>query len=412
MVELLVNQFINFLFVPFMVVYFSRHYGTAGAGVLVTVALSASFVAAIPAGYLADIYGRRIVIVCCEVLRAIGLALMGAASIANASIAPALMFVGFLVVMASGGAAYPALQALVIDTSAPEQRHAIYTLEYMLYNLVIVCGSMLGTVLFDWRLGLIFTAGSVASIALTIVFARTLPTDRDDTRALRYSAHGALAHISAHYRPVLSDRLFMLFLVASILALMTERLAFNYLSATLPELPPREIGLPLVGGTIAVGGLQLYGWILAENALVVILCGVLTNWVTQRLGKPFPTMLVALLGTGIGFAMMAMTQDAGALIALVFVATCGELIYWPLRQSYMAGLTNTTNRAAYMVANVLAFRAAMALGSVSILVGAITSASVVAAVIILVTLASIGLFAFSNHRLEKTVAPPPEKAST
>ncbi len=56
----------------------------------------------------------------------------------------------------------------------------------------------------------------------------------------------------------------------------------------------------------------------------------------------------------------------------MILGTCGELLFWPVRQTMFAEIQASTHRRAYMAANALVYRVAMTTGPLGIPVNAVS----------------------------------------
>jgi MFS family permease len=130
---------------------------------------------------------------------------------------------------------------------------------------------------------------------------------------------------------MLHDRLFLFFLVSSVLG------AFVYFQqlATLP-LHVKESGLSEAD----------YGLLISLNGVVIVLVELPLVSITQR----FPYRPVLALGSllvGLGFALTAFANDVPELALTVLVWTFGEIVYAPVASAYVADLAPEHLRGRY-----------------------------------------------------------------
>lgn len=385
-VELLVNQTLNFMIAPFMALYLSRRYGETTSGILMSFAFGGALVSTLFGGYLSDIWGKTRLVIGCEVVRVLGFLIMLASMLLDV---PSGVLLGFAVIYTAGGAAYPAIQALIIEHCPAEQRKGVYLCEFVLFNAAVALGALVGAALFDRHPNVIFVVGASASFALAVTFKRTLAGAVEAAlKPVRLLA------VFPHYVPVLKDRTFVLFLIGSVLALVTERVAFNALSVTLTTEHVSTFGILERLGYRDISGLTVYSWLVAASSLTVMLFGIPASLISKRLGNGYRAMLIGIVVTGIAYAITVEVREPLVLLLLVFVASVGELIFWPIRQSALADVTVEAKRGAYMAANSLVTRAAFALGPFAIVVGAVASNALVVVLVIICTILSLLAFAY------------------
>src|SRR5690606_13771886 len=79
----------------------------------------------------------------------------------------AASYIGFII---SSSLGRPAMHALIIDSTTPENRKAVYTIEYWLTNLSMAIGAALGGLLYVNHQIELFVLLSVTSISLPIAY--------------------------------------------------------------------------------------------------------------------------------------------------------------------------------------------------------------------------------------------------
>ncbi|WP_198291584.1 hypothetical protein [Brevibacillus borstelensis] len=77
--------------------------------------------------------------------------------------------------------------------------------------------------------------------------------------------------------------------------------------------------------------------------------------------------------------------------AAILVATIGELMYVPVRQTYLAEIVRAEARSSYMAVNGLVMQGAKAFGALGISVGAVLPSSAMAALYFLIGMAGLVL---------------------
>jgi predicted MFS family arabinose efflux permease len=135
------------------------------------------------------------------------------------------------------------------------------------------------------------------------------------------------------YRLVAADRLYMGFLVASMLMLIVYQQMYNTLSVYLRD----------VHGVSPQG----FGFLLSLDAGVVVL---LQFWVTRRV-KNYAPMLMMALGTAfymVGFTMYGFVSLYSLFVVAILLITIGEMIVVPVGQALVARFAPEDMRGRYM----------------------------------------------------------------
>ncbi|GGP78441.1 MDR family MFS transporter [Streptosporangium pseudovulgare] len=166
----LVNR-VGMMVQPFIGVYLieSRGMSLAAAGTVMTVFGAGSLISQVPAGWLADRYGRRITLAGGMTATATGMAALGASSSFPAIVAS--MFVLGLAI----DAYRPASNALVADLVSPADRPRAYGLLFWALNLgfsvAMVAGGWLARAGYGWM----FAVNALTSLAFGLLVWRAVP---------------------------------------------------------------------------------------------------------------------------------------------------------------------------------------------------------------------------------------------
>jgi MFS family permease len=135
------------------------------------------------------------------------------------------------------------------------------------------------------------------------------------------------------YRKVLADRLYIAFLVISILMLIVYQQMYNTLSVYLRDVH----SIPEQG----------YGFMMTSSAITVVL---LQFWVTRRIKGRSPMLMMA-LGTAfyvVGFSMFGFVTAYFLFVTAVVIITLGEMIVVPTGQALAASFAPEDMRGRYM----------------------------------------------------------------
>ncbi|MEU6743575.1 MFS transporter [Streptosporangium sandarakinum] len=332
----LVNR-VGMMVQPFIGVYLieSRGMSLAAAGTVMTVFGAGSLISQVPAGWLADRYGRRITLAGGMTATAAGMAALGASSSFPAIVAS--MFVLGLAI----DAYRPASNALVADLVSPADRPRAYGLLFWALNLgfsvAMVAGGWLARAGYGWM----FAVNALTSLAFGLLVWRAVP-ETLPRRAGRTGSRGGdggsldggsldgggLRGEGDRLRDggtppgdragaprgglaaLLGDRLMIVYCLISVLYNMAYSQAFT----TLP---------------VAMSGSGFstvdYGLVIAVNGVLIVILQPLTgDWVGRR--DPGTVFAAGLIVISAGFALTAFVSSIAGYAAGVVVWTLGEIL--------------------------------------------------------------------------------------
>ncbi|MGH3081935.1 MAG: MDR family MFS transporter [Gaiellaceae bacterium] len=312
-----VNRFGTFVAV-FLVLYLrDRGYSIAESGLVVSCYGIGNVVAAGLGGWVADRFGRR---------NALALSMFSsAATLLLLSQATALPLIIVLTTLAglTGEMYRPAAAALLTDLTPPGERIPAFALNRLAINAGFAAGPAVAGLLAENSFLLLFIGDALTSAAFGVLSLVALP---EGVRVRRGAERRGEA-----IRAIFHDRMFLLFLISSILG------AFVYFQA--------QTTFPL---HVEASGLSAadYGLLISLNGLAIVLFELPLVSITQRF--PYrPVLVVGSLLVGLGFALNAFANDLPELGFTVLVWTLGEIIYAPVAAAYVADLAPEHLRGRY-----------------------------------------------------------------
>jgi DHA1 family multidrug resistance protein B-like MFS transporter len=384
---------------PFMAIYFTRHLGAAAAGVLLMIQLGLQFLAGLYGGHLADTLGRRRLMVVGEAVKVAAFVLMLLANLGGPL--PWLTFVGLLLVSVATGLINPAADAMLVDVSTPDTRAFMYAVSYWANNLSMMIGLIVGGWLYGAHFEVLLASLVVMSlVTLWLTVARISETYRPDPS--RAAAAYGLGPLVASYGAVMRDRAFGLFTLAGIAVLTVEFQRNNYVAVRLAQdTVPRDLSVfGLV--TLHLDGVKLLSLLTVGNTLMIVLFTALAARLIQGRSER-RVMNLGFVLFGVGYGLLAFSNDLAVLFAGVLVLSVGELLYVPTRQSLLAGLIDHEGRGAYMAVSGLVFQVAKWLGALGIIVGTHVGGLAMGASYVLLALLGIVLSGMALGRASRDV---------
>lgn len=354
---------------PNMTIYYVGYFGAFLTGILLVLVQVAGFLAGLYGGHLADLWGRKRVMIAGIGLMTLGY-LLAAVMNSPLYINPYITFFGFLMASVGLSFASPAEEAMMIDVSTVKNRKFIYAMIYWVINLAVMIGAGLGGWFFKTaRFQLLIGTAIGALISLIIVLVwitETLPKDKRPT-------HGQSVWAAVKsYRTVFADRRYMKFMIASIGATIIFTSPDYYLAAHLSQ----------TFHTIDIAGVEIFGQrmlsivTMVNTFMIVLMMGMMT-----KLFKHWSEMKASAVGTALqggSFAIMFLLTDFWPLMVFTVILTLGEMIVTPASQSLRAEMMNPEKIGAYsgFSAAIRPIGAILASGivSASVLVGNIGAA--------------------------------------
>jgi MFS family permease len=330
-----INRFGSFV-MTFLILYLTRRgFSAQQAGAAVSLYGLGGVVASLVGGELTDRIGRT---------RTITLSMFASATVmialSQVNLLPMILVLTALAGLTSE-AYRPASSALLADLVPAGQRVTAFAALRFVVNAAFALGAATAGLLAQRSFFLVFLADAVTSIVfgvIALVAIRDVHTSRPATEDRGLGG----------YRSVLTDRVFLMFLVAMLLV------AFVYLqSYSTFALQVRALGFSsaVYGGLIALNGL-----------LIVFLELPLTSWTQHR--APRPVMAAGFLVVGVGFSLVAVAHALPLLILAVLIWTFGEMLNSPMAGAYVADRAPAPLRGRYAGAWGLTWGMGLILGPV------------------------------------------------
>ncbi|ECL8006549.1 TPA: MFS transporter [Listeria innocua] len=357
------SKIIGSMIFPFMAIYFSMEINSKVAGILLMINVLVQFLAGMYGGHLADIIGRKKLMVAGELLKVF--AFLGMV-LCNSPIfhSPWITFVMLLLIGVAQGLINPAGEAMLIDVSTPENRSFMYSVSYWANNLSMMIGIIVGGWFFvDYLFPLLVVLFVMSFVTAWLTISLISETLKQ--KAVVEKGSYGLVGMLKNYGQVLHDYRFLLYTIGGIAIMSIEFQRSNYISVRLAE----DFQALLVHfgplGNITLNGVQIVSVLTAVNTLFIVLFTVpVARFVTKRAQQPI--MYVGFTLFAIGFAVCAFANNLAVLLLATAVLSIGELLYVPTRQTILAAIVDDDRRGAYMAFNGIIFQIGKMIGSVSL----------------------------------------------
>jgi MFS family permease len=341
---LLVNSIGGSMVWPFLTIYMRQSLVVPLTVVtlLFTLNSAAGLLATSAVGPAVDRFGRKRAILT-------GLLLM---SMVQMGMSAAAGLAAWALLMALQGMAGPIYRvgadAMVADLVPSERRTGAYAVLRMGNNLGIAIGPAIGgfVTAVSYSLAFYFAAASNLLFALLVLLGL-----RETLRPAEEPAGGPAGGPvrSGGYGPVLADHHFVAFCITMILATVPAAM----LMMLLPVYANENFGVPETQ----------YGFIMATNAVMVVLFQFPVTRISTRYSQPRMLTLGALL-YAVGVGSVALGQGFLGFWLSMVILTCGELLLVPTGTALAANMAPAEMRGRYMGLYGLGWGVAFGIGPV------------------------------------------------
>ena len=317
------------LIFPFLSLYVAQRFnvGMTQVGLLFGVWSLSSLIGSTIGGALADKFGRKAILI-------FGLLFSAGTAIFMGFVNDLRTFY-FLAAIAGifSDIGHPAQQAMVADLLKGDQRTEGFSLLRIVANLAITFGPAIGGMLAGVSYLLLFIIDACASSITALIVLGAIPETKPEVSPEHPSE--SIFKTLVGYRKVLKDRLFVAFILATIIMIVVYTQMYSTLSVYLF----RVHEIPAQG----------FGYLMSMNAAMVV---ILQYWIARRI-KEFPPMLMMVVASslyGIGFSLFGFVSAYGFFMMAMAIITLGEMIHIPVAQSLVAYFAPEDMRGRYMAA--------------------------------------------------------------
>lgn len=346
---------------PFMALFFTQEKNKIYAGIILVISVGVSFISGIVGGYLADRFKRKHLLYWTSTIAPTFLLIMTLCLIPEHR--PIYLFaVIYLLFIFSNNLGRPALEAIILDSSTPKNRKAIYTLEYWLTNLSISLGAILGGLLYINHQILLFAILTIITYGISVAYFIWLEDEQVSVR--KKTNDNMFIDLLQSYQTALMDKRFVQLVLGFMFVFTAERSLSSYISVRL-----KETFDTISIFNFEIEGVRMYSILNVENTLLVVCFTFLIANLTKSLSNK-KILLIGLILYGIGYSLITSANNFFVLILLGFIATLGELLYSPVFNTEQANCIPEDQRGSYLAFSSLSFNGATLLSNASLILGA------------------------------------------
>lgn len=304
---------------PYMAIFLNQTLGVPVyfVGIIFTLGSIVSIIFSIIGGALADIIGRKKVLILGSGISAA--LFLSVALLLQASSPTYLIVVVFIFTSTGGSLIFPSANALVADVTTPEERTNGYVVYRIMSNLGWAIGPLSGAFIYDSGIFWIFVLITVCSV-LQGIMVLGMVKDRWKERRKKESLIRT-GKISI----LLVDRLLIIFTVGTFFLTLVS----SQFSVTLPVYIKGSVDIPT----------NYIGLIYAVNGVVVVI----GQYPITNMMKRYPEILSMILGTvayAVGYLLVGFSSNLLDLIGDMFIITIGENLVSPVMNSIVSKIAS------------------------------------------------------------------------
>lgn len=394
------NRAIGSSVMPFMALFFAQYKGAVWAGIFLAITVIISFFINFIGGYISDRFPRKKIIILSSASSALMFGLM------TVSLLPeqkwiVLFAISYVVFTITSSLGRPAVHAIIIDSTTPENRKSVYALDYWLVNLAMAIGAALGGLLYVNHQLELFITLTIVSISLPLAYGIWLKDTR--VKLLEKKHENIFIDLFHNYKVAFQDKPFVMVVAGSMFILAAELSLNSYIGVRLAE----EFKSVFIGN-FEVAGVRMLSFLNIENMLMVV---ALTFFVTKMTDKfsPRKMLLLGLLLYSAGYTIVTSANVWYVLILFNAIATIGELIYSPIANAENANMMPEDKRGSYSAFANLGFNGADLIARGAIVLGAFLVPTMMSVYLGLILMAGTfllysGIFIVNKIRVQKNIS--------
>lgn len=355
------NRAVASAVMPFMALFFAQEMSKVWAGTFLILTVFIGFFVNMVGGYISDRFPRKKVLVMTSVLSALMFLVM------TLSLLPTSKWIGlfalaYVIFIITSSLGRPAMHAIIIDSTTPENRKAIYAIDYWMVNLSMAIGAALGGLLYLNHQVELFMLLTVTAAGLPVAYQIWLTDERVQT--LKKQHDNVVVDLLHNYKVAFQDRPFVKVVIGSMFIFSAEFSLNSYIGVRLAE----SFELFTIGD-FEIAGVRMLSLLNIQNMLLVVCLTFMVNKFTDRFAKQHVLLMGLLLYT-IGYVTITSANSWYLLILFNFIGTMGELVYSPVRNAEMANMIPEDKRGSYSAFSNISFSGADLLARSTIIIGA------------------------------------------
>ncbi|WP_455662503.1 MDR family MFS transporter [Pradoshia sp.] len=355
------NRAASSAIMPFMALYLAQELNKIWAGIFLICTVVITFAANLIGGYISDRFKRKKILLLTSSLNTFMLIVMTISLFPNDDwiFLFAASYIGYMITSSLGR---PCMQAIIMDSTTPENRRAVYAIDYWQVNLSMAIGAAMGGLFFLHYQKELFMVLSFISFMIIAAYHIWLVDHHQPVR--KPAGQNIFLDVIDNYKVALADKHYVKLVLGFTLILSAEFSLNSYIGVRLAEtFKPVDIL------SFTAEGVHMLSMLNILNMASVVL---LTFFVT-KIASRFTNKSVLLTGLviyGIGYAVITSADTWYVLLLFGFIATIGELLYSPVYTTEQANMIPPDKRGSYSAFAGAAYNGAELMARFSIILGA------------------------------------------
>lgn len=337
---------------PFLTIYFSKELGIQITSFLLIGSQVLTVFTGLLGGYFADNIGRKKMMSISVIGECFGF-LLFAFSATESFHQPYIGFLGFTIASVFTSFYQPASQAMIADVVAAEHRSHVYAVFYMMINVAVVIGPIIGSVVFYNYPVVTLVAIAFADLLLLVLLQKfgheTAPLVLQPEGKIKKTVWEALREQVSQYKIIFKDKVFLLFIVAGVIIAQ----AFMQLDLLFPLYIKDVIGTSSLFH-FSLRSEQLFGVSVALNGFLVATFTVIVSRQISRFKEKFVFMNSSFL-YGIALFIFGFSAGPWGVIIAIILFSFAELMTVGIQQNFISIIAPENLRGMYFSASSLRY---------------------------------------------------------
>ncbi|MBD7944631.1 MFS transporter [Psychrobacillus sp. Sa2BUA9] len=376
------NRAVSSAVMPFMALFFAQEMSKVWAGLFLIGTVGVSFLISLIGGYISDRLPRKGLLVITSFLSGCMFVCMTVSLLPKSNIIW-LFAVAYTIYIITSSLGRPAMHALVIDSTTPDNRKEVYALDYWLTNLSMAIGAALGGLLYLNHQIELFMLLSFTSLCLPIAYKIWLINGHN--KLLEKQHQNVFVDLIHNYKIAFKDKPFVQVVVGSMFIFAAEFSLNSYIGVRLAE-TFKVVNI----GEFELAGVRMLSLLNIENMLLVVCLTFFINKITDRFSNRH-VLLIGLAFYSLGYITITSANTWYILLLFNFIATVGELIYSPVRNAEQANMIPADKRGSYSAFSNFSFSGAELIARSTIIIGAYLVPTMMSVYIGIILMIGIGL---------------------
>ncbi|MGB7367182.1 MFS transporter [Carnobacterium jeotgali] len=379
--------------IPYLIIYLAGIFSSETLGLLVMINVVSSFLAGIVGGYLADNFQRKKILMIFQNLYGVSLFIV---ALNFTGLLPQHFWLigGYLICGITYNLYYSAFDAVLLDSTVPNERKKVYQLQYWTFNLSMALGASIGGFLFKHYLVYLFLGAAL----LQFVVSAFLQKELSYKNKVSHKKGKTIFHdLFTNYYIAAKDKRWVILILGIALYSAAEFSLQNYTGIRLSK----EFN-PITLFSIPIDGVRMLSLLQVINTIMVVCFTFVVSRLTEKKNER-TVVIVGLFVYVTGYSLMASANSIYLLIPLAIIATIGELASAPILNARQVNLIPEDKQASYLSFASLSFQGSQLLAALGLTLGGYLAAGLISGYIIILGVAGIYFVVSSLYGTKRTV---------